>query len=433
LRIVVDPSTLSCSNMGDVAMLQVAVQRLNALWPSAEIHVFTEAPSALAIHCPKVCALSHQGRRLWFHDEALLGRLEYHAPRGVRTVKSQLGKWLRRRWPAALDGLQRWSARLRHRGDERRRNFLEQMRQVDLHVVSGAALLNDKNISHGLIVLQTMELAARRGVPVVMVSQGVGPLRDHELIDRARPVLPLVNLIALREGLVGGALLKSLGVSAERLMVTGDDAVEMARAVPSPVSKSGIGVNLRVAKSTEVPSDVIPTIRSVLQKAARQLAAPLVPIPIAFHSSADDPKWIRELLAGFDDDSDGGRNLATPREVIQQAGRCRIVVTAAYHAGVFALAQGVPIIAVVYNEYYELKFRGLREMFSGGCEVIRLQSPTWPEDLSAAIERTWSAAEVLRSKLEEAADRQVALGAAAYRRIQQLVEEWDGAAKAGAP
>jgi colanic acid/amylovoran biosynthesis protein len=419
--------------MGDVAMLQVAVQRLHALWPAAEIHVFTEAPDALAIHCPSVRPLSHQGRRLWFSDQALLGGLERHAPSGVRKVKTRFAAWLRRRRPTLLEGLQRAKARLRHRGDERRRNFLEQLGQADLHVISGAALLNDKNTSSAVIVLQTMELAARRGVPVVMVSQGIGPLRDPILIEKARSVLPTVRLIALREGLVGSVLMTKLGVSAERLIVTGDDAVEMARAAPTAVSRPGIGVNLRVAKSTDVPPDFSAPVRSVLQKMARQFRAPLVPIPIAFHSAADDPRWIREMLAGYDDASDGGAHLATPREVIEQAGRCRIVVTAAYHAGVFAIAQGVPVVALVFNEYYELKFRGLADMFSGGCELIRLQNPTLSEDLSAAIERAWSEADTLRPKLEKAADRQVELSTSAYRRIQEIVEERHESARAGAP
>jgi colanic acid/amylovoran biosynthesis protein len=409
--------------MGDVAMLQIAVRRLRALWPSAEIRVFTNAPGALATHCPGVLALSHQGRRLWFSDQALLGGVERHVPRGVWAVKVQLAKWLRGHWPAALGRFQRWKARSRHRKDDSRQNFLEEMAQVDLYVVSGAALLNDKNTSDAGIVLQTMEMAIRRGVPAVMLSQGVGPLRDSALIGQARSILPFVSLIALREGLAGVALLESMGVRAERQMVTGDDAVEMARAVPFRAFGLGIGVNLRVAKSTDVPPDFIPTIRSALQKSARQHGAPLVPIPIALHSAADDPRWIKELLVGYDDDTDGGRHLATPGEVIQQAGRCRIVVSAAYHAGVFALAQGVPVIALVYNDYYDLKFQGLRDMFSGGCEIIRLQSPTLSEDLSAAIERTWAAAESLRPKLQEAADRQVGLAAAAYQRIFQIVNE----------
>ena len=39
-------------NMGDVAMLQVAVARLLKLWPEARIEVLTDSPAGLARYCP---------------------------------------------------------------------------------------------------------------------------------------------------------------------------------------------------------------------------------------------------------------------------------------------------------------------------------------------------------------------------------------------
>ena len=39
---------------------------------------------------------------------------------------------------------------------------------------------------------------------------------------------------------------------------------------------------------------------------------PLLPIPIAFHEYAKDHEAIRQLLAGFDDDSDGGLSWILP-------------------------------------------------------------------------------------------------------------------------
>ena len=39
-------------NMGDVAMLQVAVARLLDLWPDACIEVLTDSPANLARYCP---------------------------------------------------------------------------------------------------------------------------------------------------------------------------------------------------------------------------------------------------------------------------------------------------------------------------------------------------------------------------------------------
>jgi polysaccharide pyruvyl transferase WcaK-like protein len=418
--------------MGDVSMLQVAVRHLRALWPAARIHVLTDVPEALANQCPDVSPLSQDGRRLWFSDQALLGNLDRHVPGGLRAVKRGLGRWLRRRWPGALDRVQRWKAQLRHRGDDRKKSFLGQMGQVDLYVVSGAALLTDKGTSHAVIVLQTIEMAIRRGVPVVMLSQGIGPLEHPDLVARARAVLPQVDLIALREGQTGPRLLESLGVPGECVMVAADDAVELARSAPAQVSRPGLGVNLRVARSTDIDAGLVPAIRSVVQDAARRLGAPLVPVPIAFHASADDPGTIRELLAGLEDDSDGGRRLETPREVIEQAGRCRIVVTAAYHAAVFALSQGVPVIALAANEYYRLKFQGLADQFGVGLEMVDLQSASLRQDLAAAIERTWDAADALRPKLRQAASRQVERIASAYQRVGQIVNASQAATRAAA-
>ena len=52
MRIVVDTAlntgTAEYLNMGDVAMLQVGVRRLQSLWPSARVEVLTESPANLA-------------------------------------------------------------------------------------------------------------------------------------------------------------------------------------------------------------------------------------------------------------------------------------------------------------------------------------------------------------------------------------------------
>jgi len=52
MRIFILPGTIDCSNWGDLAMLQIALQRLQSLWPAASFHVLTDAPDKLKIHCP---------------------------------------------------------------------------------------------------------------------------------------------------------------------------------------------------------------------------------------------------------------------------------------------------------------------------------------------------------------------------------------------
>ena len=47
MRILIDPSSGHCLNLGDVAMLQVTFRRLREFWPDAEIYVFNDSPELL--------------------------------------------------------------------------------------------------------------------------------------------------------------------------------------------------------------------------------------------------------------------------------------------------------------------------------------------------------------------------------------------------
>ena len=68
MRIVVDTAlntgVAEYSNMGDVAMLQVAVRRLQRMWPSARIEVLTESELNLALFCPEAKSPSASRKRL---------------------------------------------------------------------------------------------------------------------------------------------------------------------------------------------------------------------------------------------------------------------------------------------------------------------------------------------------------------------------------
>ena len=256
--------------------------------------------------------------------------------------------------------------------------------------------------------LDIMEAAIQRGVPVAMFGQGIGPLNDQMVLSRARQVLPNVSLITLRGTKGGSQLLESLGVGKLGVPTTGDEAIELAYTARVDEPGNAIGINLRIASYAEVKTDTIEEVREmVVQEFARRHRAPLLPIPIAFHECANDHETIRRLLAGFDDGSDGGLSLDTPLKLIKQTGRCKIVVTGAYHAAVFALAQGIPVVCLTKSPYYLAKFRGLEDLFGLGCTAVMLNEPDIPSILAATIEKTWNLAQVLRSPLLESARRQI--------------------------
>jgi polysaccharide pyruvyl transferase WcaK-like protein len=410
-------------NLGDVAMLQVAISRLLSLWPDACIEVLTESPADLLRYCPSVGPLPRAGCMFLVADQVLLGKFHQFLP---RRVSGQLSAWKRalgQRWPALLELLLR--LRLRFSGPAGRyrdfKVFLESLKNTDLLVVCGSGGFADSCREWNLSTLSTMEAAVGRGIPVAMFGQGMGPLSDPTVLSRARRTLPKASLITLRGSRGGLPLLESMGVTATRVLTTGDEAIELAYAGRANTPGRAVGINLRVASYAEVETGTVEKVRSVLQEFAKRHEAPLLPIPIALHECASDHLTIRQLLKGLDDGSDGGLSLDTPWMVIKQTARCRIVVTGAYHAAVFALSQGIPVVCLTNSPYYLAKFQGLQDLFGAGCSIVALSEPDLPCRLATAIKKTWNSAEVVRSPLLQSALRQIEGSHRAYQSIKNLV------------
>lgn len=293
------------------------------------------------------------------------------------------------------------------------------MKQADLFVVCGAGGFTDDTRDWNVSTLDTIEEAIERNIPVVMFGQGLGPISDAEILDRARKILPKVCLLTLRGSRGGSTVAQSLGVSLSRTLTTGDEAVELAYEARKEELGRAVGINLRVASYSKVNGEMVDGLRPVLQEFARRNKVPLIPVPIAFHAWANDHVTIRRLLQGFDDQSDGGIKLDTPLKVIEQVGRCRIVVTGAYHAAVFAMSQGIPVVGLSASDDYTVKFLGLEDQFGVGCESVFLGAPDASERLTAAVERAWQLAEKVRLPMREAARRQIALSQEAYEQIRE--------------
>lgn len=427
MRIVVDTALntgpAEYANLGDIAMLQVSVKRLRDLWPAASIDVLTESPSKLALFCPEANPLPRAGRDIWVGDNGLVGAFRRLLPQASERGVNRFARTLRLRYPKAFLRLMSLRLSVRDRANVRRSmvTFIEAMQQADLLVVCGAGGFTDSSRAWTISTLNTMEEAIRRKVPVAMFGQGMGPLSDADVQSRARKVLPDLDLVSLREGRIAPTVAQSLGVSPSRIMVTGDEATELAYAAKSRAAGDAVGVNIRVASYAKVDLDVIDRLRPILHNFARRQNALLLPIPIAFHAGANDRLSIQELLKGFDDHSDGGAAFDIPLKVIEQIGRCRVVVSGAYHAAVFALAQGIPVIGLAASEDYAVKFAGLEKQFGSGCQSVRLDYPNLREKLEAALAFLWDSAQELREPLLEAARKQIRLSQGAYDRLREIV------------
>ena len=417
-RIVVEPSGFHCLNMGDVAMMQVAVARLGELWPNAEIEVVTGRPDLLRRYCPCAVPLAVDTRNAWLLGQSLIGRFHKRFPSGISDALRRLERQLWLRCPASTDFGVRIKARILHRTIPSPSSFRKRLTGAGLLVVSGMGGLNDAFADSACPLLDELEAVLRMGVPVVAFGQGIGPITDPELMEKARTVLPRLKLIGLREGYTGLPLLESIGVPGDRICVTGDDAIELAYHRRTSSLGDAIGVNVRLAGYAGTDEDTVNKLRDPLRRAAQALASSLIPVPISLHESDSDLETADMLLCCQSQGSTG--TIESPEDVVDLIGRCRVVVTGSYHGGVFSLAQGIPVVGLVQSPYYKQKFTGLQERFPAGCRMIDLRRPVASGEIEDAIRGAWESAEEVRGSLLEAAACQIELSRAAYQAVREL-------------
>ena len=401
MRILVEPSGYKLGNMGDAAMLQVTVSRLLELWPGARLRVITRAPATLAALCPQVSPLPAGGRSVWFRLRHWKRLAEQNKQKGFESFINKL------KFKTQYAGLLK--------------EFTMAVENSDLFVVSGAGGLTDCFREHAISVLDVMEFARRKHKLVAMFSQGLGPVEDPDLQRRAAEVLPRIPLLCLRESRSGLPFAESLGVDRGRIRATGDDAIEPAHENRREQIGEAIGVNLRVASYSAVQSSQVQTVKRALHTAREQLGSALLPVPISLPPNTSDPDAIREILDGSGGSDDGGAGLDTPLKIIRQIGRCRVVVTGSYHAGVFALSQGIPVIGLANSAYYRDKFLGLANQFSVGCETVFLHDSNLEAILIRRLHAAWESADGIRPRLIEAAQWQIRQSRDAYRELKTLV------------
>ena len=412
MRILVEPSDYLLRNMGDIAMLRTAVSQLRSLWPNACTQVLTNDDKLQSV-CPGVIPLSSRGRQLWLNNDYLPFRVQARVP-------AEFPVWLRHQAPVLVELLWRYKLRRHFQsvGTTDLKEFVSAIRRADLVIVTGMGGITDAFPEYAMDLLETLGLAIGRRKYVAMVSQGFGPIRSAVLTKTAKAILPKINFIALREELNSRPLLELLGVAPQRLMTTGDDAIEIAYRMRSERLGSGLGVNLRSSNYSEVDRSLLDQIWSVVADLADAYGMPIIPVPISNVPGEADIETFR-LLAN--EELFGGMRWETPEAVILQVQQCRLVITGSYHAAVFALASGIPAIGLAKSAYYTYKFTGLAALFGVGCETILLSEADFATKLKRTAERLWLAADHLRMPLMAQAVRQIELGHQAYARLKSEV------------
>jgi colanic acid/amylovoran biosynthesis protein len=406
-------------NWGDASMVHEEIRRLKKLYPEASITLADRASSAVAERHSRVEPLPPGLRRAWRQQRPLWSRLDTVAPGTVDRFATE--------WAAVWEALGRTKMWMTGRSAETWEAFLRRFDEMDILFVGGGGHLTDAGGLRGAAenMLNLIMHAHSRDLPVFMFGHGVGPFHSDRLREKARRALSGVRLLTVRERAFSYPQAREVGVPEARIAVTGDDAVSFAYRRRPDALGDAIGVNLRVGSDSGVSASASDRVGEALSEAAATLASPLCPVPISHAGpngqlDADrDTDTIRTILSAAEVDSDGGASLQTVEAVVEQVGRCRVVVTGSYHAGVFALSQGVPVVALYRSEYYNNKLKGLADMFEIGCTVLRADRSDIEEVLEEAVTKAWESAEEVRPRLLDAAEKQVEAADAAYARLEE--------------
>lgn len=417
ITLLIAQSSFDLANVGDIAMLQVALARFHQLWPGCRCRVLARNATGLAALAPEADLVPSDGLMAW--GRPLSGRaarqlpyaLSEAAELAVRYRLPALGVWAAQHKARRTPGV-RHDIQALHRA----------MDEADLVVATGGGYLTDTFPGVCRSMLRLLEGAQRRKRPTYLFGQGIGPLHEADLRRLAARVLPQVDMIALREAQSSLPLLHELGVPQDHIVVTGDDAIEPAYNAHTRALGDAVGVNLRVDRCAAMTPAHVDAISAAARRLADELHAPLHPLPISIASN-DQAVIAQALLL---DGATAGQAPLTAPAAIAAVGRCRIVVTCSYHAGVFALAQGIPAVCIASSAYYRAKFRGLEAQFGEGCMMLDVDSAGFGDRLAEALFISWQRAGAVREALLAAARSQIAASRQAYQHAAELAVVREG-------
>jgi Polysaccharide pyruvyl transferase len=174
--------------------------------------------------------------------------------------------------------------------------FTNAVTNADLVIVTGMGGITDAFPEYAANLLETLALAVRCRRYVAMVGRGFGPLHTPKLVARARVVLPQIDFIGIREDRASLPLLLSLGVASDRVITTGDDAIEMVYRLRRDSLGEGLGISLRIADYSGVDKSLLEPLRRILRDATQAHRIPMVPLPIARVPGEADVEAIKYLM-----------------------------------------------------------------------------------------------------------------------------------------
>lgn len=421
MKIVVENSGYGLDNLGDVAMLQVAVERLKALWPSAKFFVITSDQEKLSFYIPDAIPIDLEQKRAWLSKYNVIGGIHHLFPKKLKKWLSTQEQLLRVLWPSFSLGI----LSLRFGKDSPKylsaKGFVDKIKEADLVIATGGGYVNDTFWEHSSQLFDVLLLAQKFEIPTAMVGQGLGPISNKLLLKQFKRVFLNLELISMREGKFSPELLeKSIAknnVAIPKRLTTGDDAIEKAFKLRAEKMGMELGLNIRNANYANLPDNVLAELGSIVRSYVDTHNLNYQLLPISMIKGISDIEALEKLLQ-LELDNSVQASLEV-NDIIHRIAKCRVVITGSYHAALFALSQGIQVIGLTASKYYDNKFLGLLHQFEYGVQIVYLNENI--EVLPQYIETAWQRAEFQRERLLESAKSQINQGMHAYTSLYELI------------
>ena len=285
----------------------------------------------------------------------------------------------------------------------------------DALIISGGGNLCGTWPHHICERLTMARLAATHGAPVILLGQTLGPAfreRERALVSE---LLRLSAWIGVRET-YSYALALELGADADTLSYQLDDATFLApeRAPADVLEKLGvngtqpwIAVTVHPIGEMSVHNPVIAQLASSLRSIAKSADANLVFVPhVAFENRGDTP-----------DDAEFGTLIARAlygnpplriapilpaAQALWLTQQAAFAISTRYHPLVFALAGGVPALAIWSDEYTRKKSQGALIHAGRPCDAMPLADVLAGRLAAKAIEM-WRTRDAVKKELQHRA------------------------------
>lgn len=325
-------------HVGDEAMTEAAIQQLRSRGFDDIVVVSGEPDVGAALY-----------------NCAGVARIGYHRP------------WSRERLETTKDTL------VRAFGDPASatapmRPLIEAVRTADLAVIAGGGNLNSEHAYHLFERWSFARIAHEFSIPLIVLSQTVGPHLDERDAAMVRDILGWTTFVGAREQSTFRLL--SSWSSSGTVIRTMDDAIlliDASRTATTVTDQPYIVASFTDHPAAEEISDLdYPSvIAAMLDRVADEQDVNVVLIPHVGSLQHDVVKADEALNERILAASSSGRLTALPmaraREVVAVTGDALASVSTRYHQAVFSAAAGVPSLTIASSEYDYVRMHGAYE------------------------------------------------------------------------